>query len=79
MIEEITRSLDEEQRLALDIAINFAKTIQKARNNPQILTDPPLVIIQGGAGSGKSTLIDAMCQHLEKILRGNLKKNKQYI
>ena len=67
-IEEITRNLDEEQRMVLDIAVAFAKSILKSRKTHQF-SQPPLLIIQGGAGSGKSTLIDAVCQQIEKILR----------
>ena len=67
-IEEITRNLDEEQRLVLDIAVAYAKSILKSRKTHQF-SQPPLLIIQGGAGSGKSTLIDTVCQQIEKILR----------
>ena len=30
---------------------------------------PPLLTVQGGAGSGKSMVIDIVSQHVEKILR----------
>ena len=30
---------------------------------------PPLLVVQGGAGSGKSSVIECMSQHMEKILR----------
>ena len=30
---------------------------------------PPLLIVQGGAGTGKSTVIDVISQQMEKILR----------
>ena len=68
-IEKITLNLDEQQRIVLDIAVDYAKSVVKSRKYFQWYNKPPLVIVQGGAGSGKSTLIDAMCQQLERILR----------
>ena len=69
-IVDLIRGLDEEQRIAFDIAVDYAKSIVKSRKSSHCLPpDPPLLIVQGGAGSGKSTLIDAIGQELEKILR----------
>ena len=68
-IEEITRKLDREQRMVLDKGVDYAKNIVKARNGPTPSVKAPLLIVQGGAGSGKSTVIDAMGQQMEKVLR----------
>ena len=53
----------------LDIAVDFAKNVRKAKNGRLPHPKAPLVIVQGGAGTGKSTVIDAMSQHIEQILR----------
>ena len=68
-IRTMTTKLDKEQRIVLDIAVDYAKNICKAKNGRLPLPKAPLVIVQGGAGTGKSTVIDAMSQHIEKVLR----------
>ena len=69
-IDEITLQLDHEQRMVLNIGVDFARSVLKARNGKKLPTPTaPLVIVQGGAGTGKSTLIDAMSQQIERILR----------
>ena len=68
-ILSLTRSLDYDQRRVLDIAVNFAKTIVKNKKISKHNTKAPLVVIQGCAGSGKSHVIDAMTQQMEKIIR----------
>ena len=69
VLNSMTRKLDEDQRQVLDIGVNFAKNIVKARKAKGTVTKPPLMVIQGGAGSGKSTIIDVLSQHMEKVLR----------
>ena len=68
-IDALTLELDEEQRVVLDIGVDFAKNLVKARNGAMPPPKAPLVIVQGGAGTGKSTVIDAMSQQIEQILR----------
>ena len=67
-MDSMSRELDEDQRLVLEIGIDYAKSIQKSRKT-KARSYPPLLVIQGGAGSGKSTVIDVLSQHMEKILR----------
>ena len=57
---------DKEQTLVIDIAVNYAKTIKKCS---QTLEPPPLIVVQGGAGSGKSRVINLITQCVERILR----------
>ena len=68
-ISKKTLQLDKEQRMVLDIAVNFAKNIVKGRCQMNCVPKAPLLIVQGGAGTGKSTVIDAISQQVEKILR----------
>ena len=62
-------NLDKEQRIVLDKGVNFARNIVKASKSGTCFLKAPLLIIQGGAGTGKSTVIDALSQQMERILR----------
>ena len=68
-LEAMCNRLDKDQRHVFEICINYAKSVKKARKNPDIKVRPPLIVVQGGAGTGKSCVIEAICQHMEKILR----------
>ena len=68
-LDTISSNLDEDQRLVLEIGVDFAKSIKKTRKNKDSPIEPPLLIVQGGAGSGKSTVIEALSQQMEKVLR----------
>ena len=57
------RQMDPFQRMVLDIAVTYFKDLVKARKPGNKRPEPPLIACQGGAGAGKSTvinLIDAM-------------------
>ena len=58
-IEALTLQLDKEQRMVLDIGVDFVKKVKKAKTGSPI-PKAPLLVVQGGAGTGKSTLIEAM-------------------
>ena len=76
---KLTNDLDMDQRLVLQKMLNFAKEIKMSRIKPRQL-NPPLLIVQGGAGAGKSLLIKAVSQWFEKILRqAGDDPNKPYI
>ena len=64
----LTNQLDEDQRLVLAKFINYAKQLKIARTVHSVVK-PPLMIVQGGAGAGKSLVIKAISQWFEKILR----------
>ena len=64
-----TRCLDAQQRMVVDIAITYAKNLFKSLSGKGQLPKPPKLVIQGGAGSGKSTVIKIMTEWMEKILR----------
>ena len=64
----LTYQLDQQQRMVLDIGVNYAKQMLISRKTP-IKVTAPLLIIQGGAGSGKSTVINVLAQRFEKLMR----------
>ena len=68
-LDHVSQTLDEDQRLVLEIGVDFAKSIVKAKKTKGCQNSPPLLIVQGGAGSGKSSVIDALSQQMEKIFR----------
>ena len=69
MMREKTRSLDNQQRQAVNIAVKYAKDIVKARKEGNSPPKAPLLMVHGGAGAGKSTVINVLAQWLQKILQ----------
>lgn len=63
-----TRQLDFYQRKVLHIGIQYARDLIKALNEKNPLPEAPLLMVNGGAGSGKSTLINILKQWLHLIL-----------
>ena len=63
-----TASLDRFQMECLNIAIKYAHDIVKARKLGNPPPRAPLLIAQGGAGSGKSTVINIIAQWFQKIV-----------
>ena len=65
-----TRKLDAEQMMVLEECVQFAKQLKKyskkRRDYPQEI---PKIMIQGGAGAGKSTVISTIIQWMERIFR----------
>ena len=68
-IDSMTQELDEDQRIVLEIGVDYAKNIVKKGRKKEFCFKQPLLIIQGGAGTGKSRVIDILCQQMEKIFR----------
>ena len=64
-----TQNLDRFQRMTLDVGLKYARGIVKARNPRNCLPEAPNVIVLGGAGSGKSTVISSLTQWVHKILQ----------
>ena len=62
-----TRKLDADQRSVVDIGVSYAQKIRK----PGLKPKPPLVVVQGGAGCGKTFVINIMFQWQERILRNS--------
>ena len=61
--------LDIDQRIVVDIGVDYAKKCERAGKSKCNKPTAPLVIVHGGAGTGKSTVIDALSQSLEQIFR----------
>ena len=64
------RSLDSDQKKVFDIGLKFAQDYMKAsKKSENIWPKPPLVAVLGGAGSGKSHVIDVLSQMIDKTFR----------
>ena len=65
------RSLSYNQRLVFDKMVTFAKSVVRAEKSkdPISVLPPPLLIVHGGGGVGKSYLIKTTSQWIDKILR----------
>ena len=63
------RMLDVDQRLVVDIGVDYAKKLARPVKPQFRRPVAPLVIVHGGAGTGKSTIIDALSQSMERIFR----------
>jgi hypothetical protein len=69
MFLDSARHLDTDQRAAFNKVIGYCKQLRKASAANMAKPKPPLLVIHGGAGTGKSKLIDDMTYWIEKILR----------
>ena len=68
-LKENTRSLDSYQREVINIGIKYAKGIVKARKEGNATPTARLLMVHGGAGAGKSTVIKVLAQWTQKILQ----------
>ena len=68
-----TRYLDEFQREIVNMAVKYSKDIVKSRRDGNIAPKPLYLIGHGGAGAGKSTVIDTVSKwcHLIMSKEGN--------
>ena len=51
-LAKATRCLDDDQRKVLDIAVKFARGVEKARCKGRRGPDPPHLMVHGSAGTG---------------------------
>ena len=68
-LKSSSRQLDEFQKEVLNIAVKYCKDIVKARNHQNQAPSAPLLMVHGGAGAGKSTVIHAVASWTQKILQ----------
>ena len=62
------RDLDEFQKKALHIAIRYAQNVLIARKRNTPPPSAPFLMVHGGAGSGKSTLINVISQYVHQLM-----------
>jgi DNA replication protein DnaC len=62
------RNLDACQKRALHVALNFAQDVIISRKGKIPYPGAPFMMVHGGAGSGKSTLINVISQHFHHIM-----------
>merc|ERR1712121_95734 len=52
-LERMTMQLDKEQRMVLDLGVDFAKSVVKSKNTRNFSKPAPVLLsVQGGAGVG---------------------------
>ena len=51
------------------MGVKYAKDLVKARKEGNTCPKAPLVMVHGGAGAGKSTVIKILAQWTQKILQ----------
>ncbi len=70
VLNEKIRKLDCEQRVAFETVLKYARDHKKATENKENLwPEPPLLLVHGGAGTGKSHVIDVLSQKLQKTFQ----------
>ena len=60
--------LDKWQRKIVDRGIQYARSLRKYQNGFESLPEPPNLVVIGGAGAGKSTVIECLAQWVHRIL-----------
>ena len=60
--------LDEFQREVINIGVKYCKDLVKARKVGNSVPEAPKVMVHGGAGAGKSTVINILAILAQKIL-----------
>ena len=72
-LEDKTIKLDKWQRKVVDIGLKFVRGLKKFGNGFNSLPSPENLVVIGGAGSGKSTVIECLTQwcHRELVKEGD--------
>ena len=68
-LREQSKKLDFYQKFVLEVAIKFARRKMKALKPKNRRPTPPLLMVHGGAGSGKSTVISVLAKWVHHILQ----------
>ena len=74
----MVQQLDCHQRHVFDTVIKYCKDLRKSVQSRANVPEPPLLLVHGGAGSGKSTLIHAISMWAESILRTSDNRHPDY-
>ena len=67
-LERETCRLDTWQRKVVDVRLKYVRGLKKFSNGFDGLPTPKIFVVIGGAGSGKSTVIDCLIQWAHRIL-----------
>ena len=68
-LREQSKKLDFYQKFVLEVAIKFARRKMKAVKPKDRRPTPPMLMVHGGAGSGKSTVISVLAKWVHHILQ----------
>ena len=68
-LREQSRKMDLYQKFVLQVAVRFARGIVKSLKPKNKRPVPPLLMVHGGAGSGKSTVISVLAKWVHHILQ----------
>ena len=63
------QKLDPDQRHIIDVYVRYARFLKLAKKGFCKFPTPPLIVVEGDAGSGKSELIRILCQVMEHEFR----------
>jgi pantothenate kinase-related protein Tda10 len=68
-LREKTKKMDIYQKFVIEVAVKFARGIIKAMKPKNRKPIPPMLMVHGGAGSGKSTVISVIARWAHHILQ----------
>ena len=68
-MKEKTRNLDELQREVINVAVKFAKDLIKSEAGLSPVPKPPIYMVGGGAGSGKTHVINTLSEWVQHLLQ----------
>ena len=68
-LRQQTKKLDKYQKYIVELAIRYARGVVKSLKPKNRRPSPPIVMVHGGAGSGKSTVINTLAKWVHYILQ----------
>ena len=68
-LRQKTQSLDNYQKEVINIGVKYCRDIMKSRKTGNKYPTAPLLMVHGGAGAGKSTVINILAMYTQKILK----------
>ena len=68
-LRQETMMLDKYQKVVLEVAIRFARGVVKSLKEKNRRPEAPILMVHGGAGSGKSTVIGKLAKWIHYILQ----------